>query len=71
MRPDGPRYRTVAEAMQAKGLTDVQVARLVGCHPSWVCRLRHGRGNRRLALPARLARVLEIPLESLAPRGGR
>lgn len=60
------RFRTVAEAMDALGLTDTEVAAEMGCDRSWITQLRLGRRLRSLVLPLKIARRLNVPIEYLA-----
>ncbi len=63
---DTTKYKTVAEAMSALGLTDQAVADDTGYSRSRITRLRGGEKIATLTLPARLCKRLGVPLESLA-----
>ena len=60
-----PKFKTVAEAMAALGLTDAAVAEDVRCDRSWITKVRRGRRIASLAVPIRIARRLSVPVESL------
>ncbi len=60
------KYKTVAEAMAAQGLTDQKAADIVKCSRSWMTRIRGGEKIATLALPLRIAKRLGVPVESLA-----
>ena len=59
------RFRSVAKAMQAKGLNDAQVATLIGCDRSLITRIRGGQKFLSLRRPLKIATLLEVPVESL------
>lgn len=59
-------FKTVAEAMKAKGLTDQKLADEVGCDRTWITRVRQGMKLKTLRTPLRISRVLNVPVEALA-----
>lgn len=61
-----PKYKTVAEAMKALGLTDQKLADAVGCDRTWITRIRGGEKLSSLRTPIRICRALNVPIEALA-----
>jgi transcriptional regulator with XRE-family HTH domain len=61
-----PKFKTVAEAMAALGLTDQAVADDVQCDRSWITKVRRGEKVASLRLPIKIARRLSVPVESLS-----
>ena len=61
-----PQFKTVAEAMKAKGLTDQKAADAVGCDRTWITRIRGGNKISSLTIPIRICRLLDVPIEALA-----
>lgn len=59
-------FKTVAEAMKAKGFTDQKLADAVGCDRTWITRVRQGMKLKTLATPIKIARVLNVPIEVLS-----
>jgi transcriptional regulator with XRE-family HTH domain len=67
MRKTQPKLnKVVAEAMKARNLTDQKLADAAKCDRTWVTRIRRGMKLRTLSTPIRIARILDIPIESLA-----
>lgn len=61
-----PKFKTVAEAMQALGYTDQRLADEVKCDRTWITKVRRGRPLKTLRTPIRIARALNVPIEVLA-----
>jgi transcriptional regulator with XRE-family HTH domain len=59
-------FKTVAEAMKAKGFTDQRLADEVGCDRTWITRVRQGMKLKTLTTPIKIARVLNVPIEVLS-----
>lgn len=59
-------FKTVAEAMKAKGFTDQKLADEVQCDRTWITRLRRGMKLKTLSTPIKIARVLNVPIEVLS-----
>jgi transcriptional regulator with XRE-family HTH domain len=60
-------FNSVAEFMDASGLSDTELAKLLDVDRSEVVRLRQGRKFRSLVKPLKVARVCRVPIEKLAP----
>lgn len=52
--------------MKALNLTDQAAAEACGVDRTWITRIRRGMKLRALSTPLRIARVLNVPIESLA-----
>ena len=69
MRKTQPKLnKVVADAMKARNLTDQKLADAAKCDRTWVTRIRRGMKLRTLNTPIRIARILDIPIESLADK---
>lgn len=64
---DHKKFTTVAEFMRASGLNDADLAKLLDVDRSEATRLRLGRKYRSLLKPLKIAKVCNVPIESLAP----
>lgn len=64
---DRQQFKTVAEFMRAAGLNDEALAKLLDIDRSEATRLRLGRTYRSLIKPLKIAKVCNVPIESLAP----
>ncbi len=60
-------FNSVAEFMEASGLGDNDLAKLLDVDRSEAARLRQGRRFRSLVKPLKVARVCRVPIEKLAP----
>lgn len=69
MRKQNPnkQFRSVAEFMEASGLGDTELAKLLDIDRSEATRLRLGRSYRSLIKPLRVSRLCRVPIEKLAP----
>lgn len=67
VRPNRPRYKSVAEFAAKKNLRDWQLAALLGVDRSQATKLRRGKKYRSLVEPLKVAKVCGIPIEALAP----
>lgn len=59
-------FKSVAEAMDALGLTDAEVAAEMGCDRTWITKLRNGTKLACLARPLKIAKRLNVPIELLS-----
>ncbi len=66
-RTPNPKYRSVADFANKKGLRDWELAILLGVVRSQASKLRRGKKYRSLVEPLKVARVCDIPIEALAP----
>lgn len=63
----GKSFKTLAEAMKAKGHTDQQAADILGMDRSRVTRLRRGEKFACLRKPLLISKTYGVPIENLAP----
>ena len=63
----GPKRKQLIAARKAKGLTQGQLAELIGCSTAMISHLESGRLNPGLELSMRLEQVLEVPFSNLFP----
>jgi len=61
----------ISNAIKAKGLSDAQVAAMVGCERSMVTKIKLGKATPSLPLALKLADALELPVANFAPKQGR
>lgn len=59
-------FRSVAEAMDALGLTDAEVAQDCGVDRTWITKLRRGQKLACLARPLKIAKRLNMRIEYLS-----
>lgn len=64
---DDKKFQSVADFMQASGLTDAELAKLLDIDRSEATRLRLGRTYRSLIKPLRISKLCKVPIEALAP----
>lgn len=61
------KFNSVAEFMDASGMTDAELAKLLDIDRSEATRLRLGRTYRSLIKPLRVSKRCKVPIERLAP----
>jgi CRP-like cAMP-binding protein len=64
---DNKEFASVAEFMQAVGMTDTELAEYLDVDRSEAVRLRQGRRFRSLIKPLRISKKCKVPIERLAP----
>ena len=64
---DDKKFDSVAEFMQAAGMTDTELAAYLDVDRSEAVRLRQGRKFRSLVKPLRISKKCKVPIERLAP----
>lgn len=62
------KYQTLAAALEAEGMTQVELARRVGVSGAQINRIVKGRRVPSLSLAVRIAKVLPVDVEALAMR---
>jgi len=60
-------FNSVAEFMEASGLSDNELAKLLDVDRSEAVRLRQGRRFRSLVKPLKVSKTCNVPIEKLAP----
>ncbi|MDP1391979.1 helix-turn-helix transcriptional regulator [Lysinibacillus capsici] len=63
----GPKRECLIAARKAKGLTQAQLGKLVGCSTAMIAHLENGRGNPSLDISMELEKVLETHFFELFP----
>ena len=66
-RNNDKQFNSVAEFMNASGLSDGDLAKLLDVDRSEAVRLRQGRRFRSLVKPLKVSRTCRVPIEKLAP----
>lgn len=61
------RFNSVAEFMEATGMSDTELAAYLDVDRSEAVRLRQGRVFRSLVKPLKIAKRCKVPIERLAP----
>jgi transcriptional regulator with XRE-family HTH domain len=64
---DDKKFNSVAEFMEATGMSDTELAEYLDVDRSEAVRLRHGRTFRSLVKPLKIAKKCKVPIERLAP----
>lgn len=62
-----PKFKSVAEFAERRGLLDRELAVVLGVDRSQATKLRRGKKYRSLVEPLKIAKVCGIPIEALAP----